>query len=58
VISCRHDGYHSATSRYDRINGVLRFVLACDACGAELHEVVSIRYRPRLKPAEASSLAA
>jgi hypothetical protein len=54
---CRHDGFHSATSCYDRTAGVLRFMLVCDGCGAEVQEVARLRYRPRLD-LRGSSLAA
>lgn len=43
---CLHDGFHTPTSRYDHGCGVMRFVLMCDACGAELQDVVSVEYRP------------
>jgi hypothetical protein len=58
VPDCQHDGFHSATSRYDRRAGVLRFMVVCDGCGAEVHEVAHIRYRPRFDSCRASSLAA
>ena len=54
---CRHDGFHSATSRYDRGAGVLRFTLICDGCGAPVREVARMRYRPRVD-LRGSSLAA
>jgi hypothetical protein len=55
---CRHDGFHSATSRYDRTAGVLRFVLVCDGCGGEVQEVARIEYRPRATLRGTSPLAA
>jgi hypothetical protein len=55
---CLHDGFHSATSRYDHRTGLLRFVLICDGCGSELREAGRVRYRPRFESARASSLAA
>jgi hypothetical protein len=54
---CRHDGFHSATSCYDRRAGVLRFMLICDGCGAQVREVSRIPYRPRVD-LRGSSLAA
>jgi hypothetical protein len=56
--ACRHDGFHSATSRYERQAGVLRFVLVCDSCGSEVRQVGRIRYRPRYECGSAPSLAA
>jgi hypothetical protein len=55
---CMHDGFHSATSRYDHRTGLLRFVLICDGCGSELREVGRIRYRPRFDYGPATSVAA
>jgi hypothetical protein len=43
---CRHDNGHSAIGRYLHDVGRLRFVLVCDACGAERGDVDSIAYRP------------
>jgi hypothetical protein len=56
--ACRHDGFHTATSRYDRRAGVLRFMLVCDGCGAEVHEVARIRYQPRFDSCRDPSIAA
>jgi hypothetical protein len=56
--ACRHDGYRSASSRYDQRAGVLRFVLVCDGCGANVQEVARLRYRPRFHSGHGSSLAA
>ncbi len=47
---CVHDGGHSAVGRYLRGPGRLRFVLVCDACGAERGEVDSLAYRPNPRP--------
>jgi hypothetical protein len=55
---CRHDGFYSATSRYERQAGVLRFVLVCDGCGCEVREVGRVQYRPRFDCGPTSSLAA
>jgi hypothetical protein len=43
---CRHDNGHSAVGKYLHETGQLRFVLVCDACGAERGDVDSIAYRP------------
>jgi hypothetical protein len=56
--ACRHDGFHSATSRYERQAAVLRFVLVCDSCGSEVREVASLQYRPRFACGPAASFAA
>jgi hypothetical protein len=45
--ACAHEGFHSATSRYDRRAGLLRFLTVCDCCGAEVREVTRLPYRPR-----------
>ncbi len=47
---CVHDGGHSAVARYLRGPGRLRFVLVCDACGAERGDVDSLAYRPNPRP--------
>ncbi len=47
---CVHDGGHSAVGRYLRGPGRLRFVLVCDACGAERGDVDSLAYRPNPRP--------
>jgi hypothetical protein len=58
IPACRHEGFHSATSHYDRRAAELRFLLVCDACGAQLQEVTCIRYRPRFDLYRGHSLAA
>ncbi|MDX6672830.1 MAG: hypothetical protein QOH11_248 [Solirubrobacteraceae bacterium] len=47
---CVHDGGHSAAGRYLHGAGRLRFVLVCDACGAERGDVDSLAYRPNPRP--------
>jgi HD-GYP domain-containing protein (c-di-GMP phosphodiesterase class II) len=47
---CKHDGGHSAVGRYLPAAGRLRFLLVCDACGAERGDVDSLAYRPRPRP--------
>jgi hypothetical protein len=44
---CRHEGFYTATSHYDHGSGVMRFMLVCDACGAEVKDVTRVKYRPR-----------
>ena len=48
--SCAHAGGHSAVSRYLPGAGRLRFLLVCDACGAERGDVDSLAYRPHPRP--------
>lgn len=47
---CAHDGGHSAVGRYLADPGQVRFVLICDACGAERGDVDSLAYRPHPRP--------
>jgi hypothetical protein len=47
---CTHDGFHSGAGRYDAVTQTLRYVVTCDACGAELREVTVERYRPVFDP--------
>jgi hypothetical protein len=44
--ACTHDGFHSGEGRYESATQTLRYVIVCDACGAELREVVAQRYTP------------
>jgi len=55
---CRHDGLRSATTHYDHGSGVLRFLLVCDKCGAEVQEVTRLRYRPQFRSSRTPPLAA
>jgi len=50
MAQCAHTGGHSAVGRYLHEAGRLRFVLVCDACGAERGDVDSLAYRPRARP--------
>lgn len=50
MTPCTHDGYHSGEGRYAREAGVLRYVVVCDDCRAELREVESLEYRPAPDP--------
>ena len=43
---CRHDGFHTPTSRYDRTAAKLLFVEICDDCGKEVRVLESLPYRP------------
>jgi HD-GYP domain-containing protein (c-di-GMP phosphodiesterase class II) len=44
-VRCSHAGGHSATARWSREHGFLRFVLVCDGCGAERGELGTQPYR-------------
>ena len=48
--SCDHAGFHSGQGRYDAKAGVLRYVVVCDACDAEVREVDVQSYAPRYDP--------
>lgn len=50
-MHCKHNGFHSITSRYDRSVGVLVYLCVCESCGRELREVGRLHYRPRFQPA-------
>jgi hypothetical protein len=50
-MPCRHTGFHSTTSRYDRDSGTLVYVRVCERCGAAVAEVTRVSYRPRFEPA-------
>jgi hypothetical protein len=56
--ACRHEGFHSATTRYDRRAGVLCFVLVCEGCSGEVQEVTGVAYRPQFAAHRNPSLAA
>jgi hypothetical protein len=43
---CDHAELHSAQTRYAPDMGQLRYVVICDACGAEVRELGSVDYRP------------
>lgn len=47
---CTHDGFHSGAGRYDAMSRILRYVVTCDACGAELRVVTVERYQPAFDP--------
>jgi len=50
MTSCSHDGFHSGQGRYLHDSGVLRYVVVCDDCHAEVREVQAQEYRPRFDP--------
>lgn len=45
--TCNHDGFHSGEGRYEPRTQTLRYVIVCDACRAELREVLVQKYAPR-----------
>jgi hypothetical protein len=48
--TCNHDGYQSGQGRYDAAEQKLRYVIVCDACDAELREVLVQPYVPGYDP--------
>lgn len=48
--NCTHQGFHSGQGRYDADRQLLRYVVVCDACHAELREVDTQLYRPEYDP--------
>jgi HD-GYP domain-containing protein (c-di-GMP phosphodiesterase class II) len=48
-VACDHSGAHNGQARYLRGAGLLRFLLVCDACGAECAELERIGYRPEAR---------
>lgn len=47
---CDHQGFHSGEGRYDDKSRLLRYVVVCDACRAELRELSAETYSPRFDP--------
>ena len=50
MAGCTHNGFHSGEGRYSAETRTLRYVVTCDACGAELREVLVQRYEPAYDP--------
>ena len=46
-MRCKHEGFHTITSSYDRRRRVLTCFRRCDDCGARLAEVDQFAYEPR-----------
>jgi hypothetical protein len=44
--TCPHAGYHSGIGFYSQEAGQIRYVLICDDCGQETHEVFKEPYVP------------
>ena len=47
---CEHEGFHSGEGRYDATARILRYVVVCDACRAEVREVSIETYAPQFDP--------
>jgi hypothetical protein len=43
---CNHDGFHSGQGRYSAVTQIIRYIVTCDGCGAEVREVDAERYAP------------
>jgi hypothetical protein len=52
---CRHLGFHTPTSRYDRVAATLRFVEVCDDCGKDVRVLDSLPYRPSYQSSSSSA---
>jgi hypothetical protein len=50
AMRCKHQGFHSITSSYDRRTRTLIYFRRCDECGARLAEVERLAYEPRFDP--------
>jgi hypothetical protein len=50
TTTCKHDGFQSGQGRYDRATKQLRYVIVCDACDAEVREVLVQPYVPGYDP--------
>lgn len=48
-MPCRHTGFHSITSRYDRDSGTPVYLRVCERCGAAVTEVERVSDRPRFE---------
>ena len=46
-MQCRHQGFHTISSSYDRGTRLLTFFRRCDECGTRLTEVGQLVYEPR-----------
>jgi hypothetical protein len=49
-VQCKHHGFHSITSSYDRKTRTLTFFRRCNDCGARLTDVERLAYEPRFDP--------
>lgn len=49
-MGCKHQGFHTISSSYDRGTRILVYFRRCDECGARLNEVSRLVYEPRFDP--------
>jgi hypothetical protein len=52
---CRHLGFHTPTTRYDRASARLLFVEVCDDCGKDVRVLDSLPYRPSYQSSSSSA---
>jgi hypothetical protein len=52
---CRHDGFHSIVTSYDRRDGILTYHWICERCGTRLGEARRETYRPSYVRGEAGA---
>ena len=52
---CRHIGFRTPTSRYNRATATLRFVEVCDDCGKDVRVVEAVPYRPTPQSSSSSA---
>ena len=52
---CRHTGFHTPQSRYDRESKLPSFVEVCDECGRALRVLHSQSYRPSFQSSSSSA---
>jgi hypothetical protein len=50
MTPCTHEGTHSGEGRYSAESGLLRYIVVCDECHAEVREVARLDYRPEPDP--------
>jgi hypothetical protein len=47
---CKHQGFHTISSSYDRETMIMTCFRRCDRCGARLGDVSRLVYEPRFDP--------
>ena len=50
VVHCDHNGFHSGVGKLASDYQSIRFVVICDGCGEEMHEVHVEEYSPGFDP--------